>query len=553
MANKYQSTKSGRQIDAAIDAVKQHSLDIENILTDVQKLKNSKAEIESIPQKTGDLTDNTTEQNYNPESENPQSGKAVAQAIAKLLGSAPENLDTLEELAKALNEDENFSATVLAEIAKKVDKVDGKGLSTNDYTTAEKEKLKNIETGATKVVVDDTLSSTSENPVQNKVLTKALGNYANTIKETASGEVVSIDDISPIEHDVGVKVSSKNLLRLDKATVIGLTFGKKLTEDGTGVIIPANKKVYGLTFSVANGGLSSYLKAGNTYTLSCESDDYDFSRVDSGWKLLGVNGSVITQNTGKVRTITPTEDIEALYIYLGSPTTLENEVIVSNFMAEESEQKTEYTPYVDVSTVNVKTLGKNLFKPAAQSTEMNGVTLTLNEDNSYTLNGTVTENTYIWIGKIPAVSSLTYYLSGGASSNVFLACQLRLDETNINTVYSKSTVGVLDLSQTTNKPYNNFGMVIVIKEGTPLSNVVVKPMISFSSDPSYEPYIEPASYTVETDGRAEGVKSIYPTMTMYTDTSGVIVNAEYNADTKKYIDNKFAELQNAILSTGGNV
>ena len=32
----------------------------------------------------------------------------------------------------------------------KVDKVSGKGLSTNDYTTAEKNKLTGIETGANK-------------------------------------------------------------------------------------------------------------------------------------------------------------------------------------------------------------------------------------------------------------------------------------------------------------------------------------------------------------------------------------------------------------------
>ena len=31
------------------------------------------------------------------------------------------------------------------------------------------------------------------------------------------------------------------------------------------------------------------------------------------------------------------------------------------------------------------------------------------------------------------------------------------------------------------------------------------------------------------------------------------MTVEYVADTKLYIDNKFTELQNAILSTGGNV
>lgn len=55
-------------------------------------------------------------------------------------------------------------------IEAKVDKVEGKDLSTNDYTTAEKTKLAGIETGANKTVVDSTLSDTSTNPVQNNVI-----------------------------------------------------------------------------------------------------------------------------------------------------------------------------------------------------------------------------------------------------------------------------------------------------------------------------------------------------------------------------------------------
>lgn len=55
-------------------------------------------------------------------------------------------------------------------IEDKVDKVEGKDLSTNDYTTAEKTKLAGIETGANKTVVDSTLSDTSTNPVQNKII-----------------------------------------------------------------------------------------------------------------------------------------------------------------------------------------------------------------------------------------------------------------------------------------------------------------------------------------------------------------------------------------------
>jgi hypothetical protein len=58
----------------------------------------------------------------------------------------------------------------------KVDKVAGKGLSTNDYTTTEKNKLAGIANGANKTIVDSSLSNTSTNPVQNKVVNAALGN-----------------------------------------------------------------------------------------------------------------------------------------------------------------------------------------------------------------------------------------------------------------------------------------------------------------------------------------------------------------------------------------
>lgn len=56
----------------------------------------------------------------------------------------------------------------------KVDKVSGKVLSTNDYTSVEKNKLANIEAQATRVLVDNALSSSSTNAIQNKVVKAAL-------------------------------------------------------------------------------------------------------------------------------------------------------------------------------------------------------------------------------------------------------------------------------------------------------------------------------------------------------------------------------------------
>ncbi len=66
----------------------------------------------------------------------------------------------------------------------KVDKVSGKGLSTNDYTTTEKNKLAEIAAGATKVLVDNALSSTSENAIQNKVVANMKTNIEDSLGET---------------------------------------------------------------------------------------------------------------------------------------------------------------------------------------------------------------------------------------------------------------------------------------------------------------------------------------------------------------------------------
>lgn len=62
--------------------------------------------------------------------------KYVDDKVAGLVNSAPETLDTLKELSTALGDDPNFATTMATALGNKVDKVDGKVLSTNDLTNA---------------------------------------------------------------------------------------------------------------------------------------------------------------------------------------------------------------------------------------------------------------------------------------------------------------------------------------------------------------------------------------------------------------------------------
>ena len=76
----------------------------------------------------------------------------VDEKISNLVNSAPEMLDTLGEIASALQENDSLITTLNTAITNKVDKVAGKGLSTNDFTDEEKAKLLSVEDGAEKNV-----------------------------------------------------------------------------------------------------------------------------------------------------------------------------------------------------------------------------------------------------------------------------------------------------------------------------------------------------------------------------------------------------------------
>lgn len=83
-----------------------------------------------------------------------------------------------------------------------VQPVSGKGLSTNDYTTTEKNKLAGIEAQANKTTVDSSLSGTSTNPVQNKVVKSALDGKQDALSTEQLAAVnsgIMEDDVTQIE------------------------------------------------------------------------------------------------------------------------------------------------------------------------------------------------------------------------------------------------------------------------------------------------------------------------------------------------------------------
>lgn len=112
----------------------------------------------------------------------------------------------------------------------KVDKVDGKGLSTEDFTAAEKTKLSGIERGATKTVIDTALSGTSTNPVQNKVAKSAIDGKQDSL---STAQLAAVNSGITSEGVAQIETNKNNLALLTMRKVYSTVHNASTTHTYT--------------------------------------------------------------------------------------------------------------------------------------------------------------------------------------------------------------------------------------------------------------------------------------------------------------------------------
>lgn len=178
-------------------------------------------------------------------------------AINGLIDGAPETYNTLREIAEYIESHEEVVTALNAAIGNKVDKVEGKGLSANDFTDILKAKLDAIAEGAEvnqnafskvkvgdtlveatdktdtvelvagdnvtltpdaegkkvtvgvtipEVVVDDELSDTSENSVQNKVVKAAIDSVQSAVDAKHDVYIQSTEPAEMKSNDIWLQI-----------------------------------------------------------------------------------------------------------------------------------------------------------------------------------------------------------------------------------------------------------------------------------------------------------------------------------------------------------
>lgn len=270
------------------------------------------------------------------------------------------------------------AASVEALRTEKVDKVEGKGLSTNDYTDKDKAAVSAEQSRA-----DNT--------------------FSNALKGSKSGGAFLVDDISPVTHEMGVKISSdtvedltavkvrkqgKNLipfpyneLALGTSTYNGVDF--TVYEDGS-ILINGTATGNAIRYLYRNKTDLLGLKSG--ITISGSKNASDDTQQGNVYFLCNYYNSTGTMTQGLVASTTPsgkitiTEAWKGLGIYINVPKgkTLNNLLIKPQL--EIGATATEYEPYITPTeyiptadgTVNGVT---SIYPNTTLTTDMDGISI----------------------------------------------------------------------------------------------------------------------------------------------------------------------------------
>ena len=340
-------------------------------------------------------------------------------------------------------------------------------------------------------------------PEDYTTLAGKVNNLANAVKGALRGEIVRADDVSQVEHYPAVRVRSKNLLNLDSYHL----------DSGGRYRIKADGLETGKTYTVFSDVPMVFFKLSDSYT--------------------GHNSAAVGNDAGFSSfpfTMARNENTPAdaqLYFFINNAEKTAmydlDELKAMNICIVEGDTATEYTPYIAPETVTVRKHGKNLLPYPyynAKKTEHNGLIYTLNSDKSITVSGTSTAESY-------------YVLTDWKPD----------DDWAVSGILGKKYA----LQDCVYNP--NSGFMIYHSTGA-VVNKTYRPQVELGTiQTAWEEPVETQYLTPLEDGTVGGLTSLAPTMTLLTDTAGVIVECEYNRDTGKVIQRLVA----AIEALGGTV
>lgn len=304
-----------------------------------------------------------------------------------------------------------------------------------------------------------------------------------TTRETAGGENIADGVQTPVKKITGKTVKTTNLIPYPyvngTVTVNGVTF--TVNNDGT---VNLNGTSTGFaSFIFSRGADKINFIGGMTYYFSCRHGIISYLTEEGGEinYIFSDSSPSFTWGEGWI--------FQSIYIQLNEGQTENNLTVYP--MLNEGSTALSYMPYFpglkNAFFKEIVSTGRNLIPYPYNETTVtkNGITFTVNNDSTVTVNGTATARIdFILANYISVTVGASYFLSGcpsGGSTGKFILF-----------LYDGSK-GYADISAGWHvvAEKNNFSIRIIIYEGTTVNNLVFKPMLNYGSSAlPYEPYTQ---------------------------------------------------------------
>lgn len=401
-------------------------------------------------------------------------------------------------------------------------------------------------------------------------------NVGNALKGNVSGETVVLKDVSPIEHNLGVKVERKNLADIYGFSTEGIqnvnhgrfssnAYGTTLsTTDATNsveVIQTKSPNASNVT-SYENGyfciGTHNNLQDGDIVTVSfdVEITSNPLNATEGLVMSNGLNAERFELKNGRCSaTLAWANYNDRKYIEIRNAGC---SAVFSNFQVELGTTATPYTPYIaNPEEVKITTKGENMFN-------VYDITKTT-PDGGYRDGDTLFNPMGVY-GRGTHFEGFSMYLEKGyyhITADVFTALpetgtvtmrfyNPEIDKYSENVSYTQITTGVWhSLKWRPKIEYDGEYFISATGGGNAsnynnldirFKNIMITKEEVYDDYPPFAPYVEPTEYEY-----GEDIKSIHPYTMLTTDTPGALMTVEYNKD----INAAFAELLQKISSLGG--
>lgn len=343
----------------------------------------------------------------------------------------------------------------------------------------------------------------------------------------ASGSIISLSDVSPIEHTLKVKLRSKNLLTaqevykgcymyeettLDERNVVKMTSGSTIKKAPIQFQENTQYTVSFETKSINNGATGGNMVFTFFYTDGTYSSAYSNHTVTT-WKRI-----TATSTEGKtISHIGVTSAQWQIFDYID----------IDTFQFEIGTTATAYTPFVDVSSVSLQVGGKNLCNP---------YDFVLGQDWNNS------QNPSLAVLNIPCLPNTSYAISWSKEAKTKVKFIIEKTDTTASTSNGTHDVNYITARTITTKANTN--CICILVQDANYQNLITYGFVEGlnlqierdTTATDYEPYREPVTYTPNADGTVDGVKSISPNMVLSTDTYGVVIDVEYNRDISSFVE-----------------